>query len=807
MKWNNQKLPIMLWASIGLAAIWLISPVWAVTGVYTLNGGSDSQTGKTYAAVSTDQSSVYVLNSGNLTLSNCTTTKTGDSSDTNASSQYGTNAGILATSAGTITINGGSVTTNASGANGIFATGSGSSISMSNGTITASGGNAHGVDATYGGSITLSNVNVTSNGASSSTLATDFGGGTVTVTGGIIISADTSANSHSAGIYSTGVITVSNATVVSYGDCGGVIDGANTIALNTTYLTGKVEGIKIWKTAPATGAAVVTINGGALISTEGDGFYVNGETGNAATAALTVSNGATITAGTGNMVNVLSSSSASFTAINDTLSGNLYADSASYIAASLNTTTLTGAATRVGMTITPASIWNINGISTTIYIANSGTIKFTSSGITLANTGAFSQTATGKLSIKLGSVSSYNQIAVTGAATLNGTLEVNLVNGYTPTIGQTFTIITRGSGSGTFSMLTSTSNLSYTVTYNTSNIQITITAVSSSPYLNTYGDFTVSSDTSYWYWEKYGDGTGSGTLSWTGSFMSQTGIVKMTQSAGEKGKITQIFAVPSTGWYTAITKVATDIADTAKQQKVYLYLQELDSISAVAATGNLVMQSGNGGFGQASTWRDLSISFYCQSTIIGVQVVGINPASSGISGSLYIDSIWVYTAGPDVTSSLPINNGSFNAGTTGWLVNVYADGTGIGTWSEVSSLSSRTGIVCGTQAGGEKTKLSQIYSTGTDQTLASVWVYSNATSSSLVQKVYLYIYSYDSGFSKVIESGNGILQSGKWSPGQWQQIQFGYTPLTEYNAVQVVGINPSGNPTASIYFDAIDLEQ
>jgi len=72
---------------------------------------------------------------------------------------------------------------------------------------------------TYTGSVTLTDVNVTTTGASSSALATDFGGDRNRYRGTIIASS-TSANSHSAGIYSTGTISVSGATVSSAGDCG-----------------------------------------------------------------------------------------------------------------------------------------------------------------------------------------------------------------------------------------------------------------------------------------------------------------------------------------------------------------------------------------------------------------------------------------------------------------------------------------------------------------------------------------------------------------------------------------------------------
>jgi hypothetical protein len=356
--------------------------IFAQTGLYTLNGGTDTQTNQTYAATGTDQSAVYVLNSGHLTLNTCTLTKTGDASSVNNSSQYGTNAGVLVTTAGNVTINGGTITTNASGGNGLFATGTGSSITMSNGTISASGGSAHGVDVTYGGIITLTNVDVTTNGSNSSALATDFGGGTVSVTGGTIIASATASGSHSAGIYSTGSITVTNANVTSSGDCGGVIDGANSIALVNTSLTGLVEGIKVWKTAPMTGSASISINGGSLNVTGGDAFYITGETGNAASAVITLSNGASISASTGKIINVLSSSTASLTADGETLSGILYADATSTLNVTLkNSTTLQGKAQKTGITMDASSSWTLTGNSIlTTFIDPSGV-----SGTTITN--------------------------------------------------------------------------------------------------------------------------------------------------------------------------------------------------------------------------------------------------------------------------------------------------------------------------------------------------------------------------------------------------------------------------------------
>jgi hypothetical protein len=221
----------------------------------------------------------------------------------------------------------------------------------------------------------------------------------------------------------------------------------------------------------------------------------------------------------------------------------------------------------------------------------------------------------------------------------------------------------------------------------------------------------------------------------------------------------------------------------------------------------VVIQPGNGGLPAAGIWKQMQISFYAQHTLLGVQLVGINPTTSGITSSLYLDDIWVYAGAQNLTTKKTITNPSFASGTTGWPIEVYADGTGPGTWSALSSWSGHTAVLRSVQLGGQKGKASQLYSASTSKTLGSIWVYSSATSMSNTQKIYLYIYSYDSSYTKIVESGNAILQSGKWTPGTWRQLQFEYIPSSTKNAVQFVGINPSGKPTGTLYFDEVELMQ
>jgi hypothetical protein len=448
-------------------AIGIASPAWAQTGAYSLNGGTTNLPSLTETTSTTDQSGILVYNSGTLTVETINVSSSGDASNTDNSDKYGINAGILAgssTTKGTIIITGGSnvVFTTGSVANGLFATYSGSSVTMLGGTITASGANAHGVDATYSGAVTLSNVNVTTYGASSSAIATDFGGGTVKVTGGTIYASNTMAGSHSAAIYSTGTITVNGAIATSMADCGGVIDGANSIILTNTALTGVVAGFKLWKTAPASGAARVVLSGGSLTVTAGDAFYVTGTTGNSALGNISVLDDATISASTGRILNVDSSSAASFTANGVTLTGNLITDSTSTMTNTLqNGTTLTGCiSTAKVLTIDATSTWNATSNSVITTLTNSGMInligKITSTNVLVKSGGAFG--GSGTLS---------SNLTVSSGATLILNPTTDFVVGGNVIFGSAVTVApsTPNIPAGTYKLLNYSGSLSGTPTF------------------------------------------------------------------------------------------------------------------------------------------------------------------------------------------------------------------------------------------------------------------------------------------------------------------------------------------------------
>jgi hypothetical protein len=200
---------------------------YTLSGTYTLNGGIATQTVQTFTSSTPDQSGVYVCNSCNLTLTNCTITTSGNTSSNDNSSFYGLNAGVLATSASQITLTGCKINTTGTGANGIFAYGTASIISIGN-KYNMTGGGGHAIMCSGGGTITVNNDTAVTSGGSSSNIATDRGGGTITINGGSY----TANGNNSAAVYSTGTITCTNATLVANGAEALVIEGSNKIVLN-----------------------------------------------------------------------------------------------------------------------------------------------------------------------------------------------------------------------------------------------------------------------------------------------------------------------------------------------------------------------------------------------------------------------------------------------------------------------------------------------------------------------------------------------------------------------------------------------
>jgi hypothetical protein len=88
-------------------------------------------------------------------------------------------------------------------------------------------------------------------------------------------------------------------------------------------------------------------------------------------------------------------------------------------------------------------------LRTTDIGTHSGIIEV-GAGRTLTASNGFTQSGAGTLSLDIGGSTSFGTVAVTGVATLAGTLEIQLTDGFDPAIGETFTVMTFTSRSGDF---------------------------------------------------------------------------------------------------------------------------------------------------------------------------------------------------------------------------------------------------------------------------------------------------------------------------------------------------------------------
>jgi T5SS/PEP-CTERM-associated repeat protein len=104
-------------------------------------------------------------------------------------------------------------------------------------------------------------------------------------------------------------------------------------------------------------------------------------------------------------------------------------------------------------------------------VVNNGNIAPGTSPGSLQIAGNYTQGANGKLLIELASPSSFDQLQVTDTATLAGTLVVNLLGGFTPNIGQSFTILTADDVDGTFStQVFQSGTIGFEVIYNAQSV-------------------------------------------------------------------------------------------------------------------------------------------------------------------------------------------------------------------------------------------------------------------------------------------------------------------------------------------------
>ena len=156
---------------------------------------------------------------------------------------------------------------------GLCAIGADAKILLQQGSIMTDGGSSHGVFAAEGGTVTLKDVAVLTRGEHSSAVATDQGGGRITVTGGTYIA----TGKYSAGLYSTGDIRVAESDIEAYADNAVVVEGGSSVSLQNSRVTAHEKGaVMIYQSFSgdaSMGTSQFRMSSGELTAWSGPLFY------------------------------------------------------------------------------------------------------------------------------------------------------------------------------------------------------------------------------------------------------------------------------------------------------------------------------------------------------------------------------------------------------------------------------------------------------------------------------------------------------------------------------------------------------
>ncbi|HVS35748.1 MAG TPA: PKD domain-containing protein, partial [Gemmataceae bacterium] len=225
-------------------------------------------------------------------------------------------------------------------------------------------------------------------------------------------------------------ITIGGASSTS----NGALSGAGNLVSGNTRAGIEVDGgVDIYGNWIGT-----DITGMYAIPNSGDGVYVFG-TGNEIGGTA---------AGTGNLISGNAGDGVDFSGAGTT--GNLVPGNSIGVNSAGRPLTNSGYAVAIGA----GTQANVAG-AVTGDVYNAGVLSLGDPAVLSIN-GNYTQTSNGVLNIEIGGTNpatpDFDQLLVSGTATLNGTLNVSLINGFTPTVGESFEILTFGLRSGDFAV-------------------------------------------------------------------------------------------------------------------------------------------------------------------------------------------------------------------------------------------------------------------------------------------------------------------------------------------------------------------
>ena len=207
-----------------------------LSGKLTADGEEVSSDNETISTTSADENAALAENGGTLKITNGKLQKSGDDTNGDNCNFYGINSILLAVGEKSKAyISNSALASNSEGSNAIFAT-DGASIYSEKNSITTSKGNSRGLDATYGGTIIADDTTIDTAGDHSASLATDRGGGNISVTNSTL----NTSGSGSPLIYSTGAIEVSGVTGTAEGSQIAGMEGLNHIKIYDSELSSTI---------------------------------------------------------------------------------------------------------------------------------------------------------------------------------------------------------------------------------------------------------------------------------------------------------------------------------------------------------------------------------------------------------------------------------------------------------------------------------------------------------------------------------------------------------------------------------------
>src|SRR5580658_602797 len=340
-------------------------------------------------------------------------------------------------------------------------------MTLTNGSLTATGSNetlTTGAHNTISGSGTISGFGVTNAGTLSANQSEPL----------IFLPS-------SAGLTNTGTIKVSAGDTMEIGtSAGGALTNfsGTTLTGGTYNVTGTLE-FGASGTTIATNAANITLTGSGEMKDFGGNNILAGFNNNASTGVFKLATGAALTTTGGSFTNsglFTVSAGTTFTvggsSFNFTQAAGTTTVSGTLTSSTLGTLDVNGGSLFGGGTL-GYNVVDAGGV------LSPGTSVATTGKLTVADT--YTEDSTGALDIQINGATAgtkYDQLKVTGTATLGGTLNISLASNFTPAMSATFTILTASSLDstqfGTVNGLAINGTEHFTITYNPGSVVLTV---------------------------------------------------------------------------------------------------------------------------------------------------------------------------------------------------------------------------------------------------------------------------------------------------------------------------------------------